>query len=583
MTTPDPFSLPPVSSTEPRRRPLFLIIGGLVIGGLLIIVGVGALVWSMINQRGSAIPELLPAETQIYAAITPNLSDLPNIDRLRRAFPETFDYQNTDQTSDFLQERFGVTFADDIAPWIGAEVAIAVYGLPIERLSTVVGESSNPFDPPATLNPLEDVDLRNTNVLLIVAVRDQRAAQAFLDKQRTFREAQGERFTNSTTNGVTIYESESDETAFAAFALARNMVVFANNATSISTLIEQRSETALARNAQFQAVSQRLPTDRIGTIYLAGDGLARFIDSLFASGSLDESVPTLADMRSAAQAMQGVGFTMAVIESGLRFDAVTVFDRNRLSNALREQLGSLRPTVSPERAGDVSSTAIGVFSFGIPADWGQRFRDQVEAEPETANALRDLEDSLNISLDRDLFSWFHGEGVIALLPIDSVELPVGGYFALRVADRSAAERGMQRLMELAEDLTGIRTGTTSLGRTQVQAFEEGDFFLGYGFNGNDLVIAVGRPAMEAAFGAEQKLSSVATYANALKAMPSPNGGVLYINLTAARRWFNQMNDPIDPELEQRLAPFTAITSSGTVGIDDRGVMRGTLLLSIEPE
>ncbi|PMP74828.1 MAG: hypothetical protein C0184_14600 [Chloroflexus aggregans] len=580
MTTPDPFSLPPVSSAESRRSPLLLIIGGLVIGGLLIIIGSSVLVWSVINQRGSAIPELLPAETQIYAAITPNLSDLPNIDRIRRAFPETFDYQNTDQTTDFLQERFGVTFADDIAPWIGAEAAIAVYGLP----GAVAAETANPLNPLATLNPFEDVDLRDASVLLIATVRDERAAQAFLDKQRMFREAQGERFTNSTTNGVTIYESERDETAFAAFALARNMVVFANNATSISTLIEQRSESTLARSAQFQAVIQNLPTDRIGTIYLAGDGLARFIDSLFTSGSLDESVPTLADMRSAAQAMQGVGFTMAVIESGLRFDAVTVFDRNRLSDALREQLGSLRPTVSPERAGDVSSTAIGVFSFGIPADWGQRLRKQLEAEPGTANALRDLEDSLNINLDRDLFSWFHGEGVIALLPIDSVELPVGGYFALKVADQSAAKRGMQRLMELAEDLTGIRLGATSLGRTQVQAFEEGDLFFGYGFNGNDLVIAVGRPAMEAAFNAEQKLTSVTTYANGLKAMPSPNGGVLYINLTAARRWFNQMrNVPIDFELEQRLAPFTAITSSGTVGIDDRGLIRGTLLLSIEPQ
>ncbi len=584
MTTPDPFSLPPVSSAESRRSPLLLIIGGLVIGGLLIIIGSSVLVWSVINQRGSAIPELLPAETQIYAAITPNLSDLPNIDRIRRAFPETFDYQNTDQTTDFLQERFGVTFADDIAPWIGAEAAIAVYGLPIERIGAVAAETANPLNPLATLNPFEDVDLRDASVLLIATVRDERAAQAFLDKQRMFREAQGERFTNSTTNGVTIYESERDETAFAAFALARNMVVFANNATSISTLIEQRSESTLARSAQFQAVIQNLPTDRIGTIYLAGDGLARFIDSLFTSGSLDESVPTLADMRSAAQAMQGVGFTMAVIESGLRFDAVTVFDRNRLSDALREQLGSLRPTVSPERAGDVSSTAIGVFSFGIPADWGQRLRKQLEAEPGTANALRDLEDSLNINLDRDLFSWFHGEGVIALLPIDSVELPVGGYFALKVADQSAAKRGMQRLMELAEDLTGIRLGATSLGRTQVQAFEEGDLFFGYGFNGNDLVIAVGRPAMEAAFNAEQKLTSVTTYANGLKAMPSPNGGVLYINLTAARRWFNQMrNVPIDFELEQRLAPFTAITSSGTVGIDDRGLIRGTLLLSIEPQ
>lgn len=583
MTTPDPFSLPPAPPVERRRSPLPLIIGGGIVGLLLLVIGGGALAWSLLSQRASAIPELLPAETQLYAAITPNLSDLPNIDRLRRAFPETFDYQNTDETADFLQERFGVTFADDIAPWIGAEAAVAVYGLPIDQLGGALSESTDPFNPPSTLDPLEDVDLNNANVLLIVATRDQRAAQAFLDKQRAFREGEGERFTSNTTNGVTIYASESDETPFAAFALARNMVVFASNAASITKLIEQRSESALARNAQFQAVLQNLPNDRIGTIYIAGEALARFVDSLFESGSLDESNPTIADARSAVQAIQGVGFTMAVIESGLRFDAVTVFDQTRLSSDLREQLSSFRPTVSPERASDVSSAAIGVFSFAIPADWGQRLREQLESTPETANALRDLEDSLNIDLDRDLFSWFHGEGVIAVLPNESADVPVGGYFALRVADQAAAEQGMQRLSELVTDISGIELSATSLGRTQVQAFEEGDLFFGYGFSGNDLVIAVGRQAMEAAFGAEQKLASFATYTNAIKALPSPNSGVFYVNLNAARDLANRLgNDPFDPDTEQRLAPFRAITSSGTVGIDNRGAVRGTLLLSIEP-
>ncbi|WP_298406020.1 DUF3352 domain-containing protein, partial [uncultured Chloroflexus sp.] len=331
MTAPDPFSLPPAPTVTRRSSNTLLIIGGITVGVLLIVIGASALAFNLLFQRASAIPELLPAETQLYAAITPNLSDLPNINRLQQAFPETFDYQNTDETADFLQERFGVTFADDIAPWIGPEAAVAVYGLPIDQLGRAISESTNPFNPPATLDPLEDVDLSNANVLLIVATRDQRAAQAFLDKQRTFREGQGERFTNSTTGGVTIYASESDETPFAAFALARNMVVFANNAASIMKLIEQRSESTLARNAQFQAVLQSLPNDRIGTIYIAGEALARFVESLFESGSLDESNPTIADIRSAAQAMRGVGFTMAVIESGLRFDAVTVFDQTRLS------------------------------------------------------------------------------------------------------------------------------------------------------------------------------------------------------------------------------------------------------------
>ncbi|WP_322496374.1 DUF3352 domain-containing protein [Chloroflexus sp.] len=582
MTAPDPFSLPPAPPTE-RRSPLPLIIGGGIVGLLLIVIGASALAFTLLSQRASAIPELLPAETQIYAAITPNLSDLPNIDRLRRAFPETFDYQNTAETADFLQERFGVTFADDIAPWIGAEAAVAIYGLPIDQLGGALSESTDPFNPPSTLDPLEDANLRNANVLLIVAARDQRAAQAFLDKQRAFREGEGERFTRNTANGVTIYASESDETPFAAFALARNMVVFASNAASITKLIEQRSESALARNAQFQAVLQSLPNDRIGTIYIAGEALARFVDSSFEADSLDESNPFIADARVAAQAMQGIGFTMAVIDSGLRFDAVTVFDQTRLSSDLREQLSGFRPTVSPERAGEVSSAAIGVFSFAIPADWGQRLRDQLESAPETANSLRDLEGNLGIDLDRDLFRWFHGEGVIAVLPNESAEAPVGGYFALRVSDQAAAEQGMQRLSELAEDLAGIRFQATSLGRTQVQAFEAGDLFFGYGFSGNDLVIAVGRQAMEAAFGAEQKLSGFATYTNALKALPSPNSGVFYVNLSATRDLANRLgNDLVDPDTERRLAPFHAITSSGTVGIDDRGAVRGTLLLSIEP-
>ncbi|MFN3374056.1 MAG: DUF3352 domain-containing protein, partial [Chloroflexus sp.] len=524
MTAPDPFSLPPAPTVTRRSSNTLLIVGGIIAGVLLIVIGASALAFNLLFQRASAIPELLPAETQLYAAITPNLSDLPNINRLQQAFPETFDYQNTDETADFLQERFGVTFADDIAPWIGTEAAVAVYGLPVEQLTDIDGV--NPINPPATLDPLENLELNNATVLFIVAARDQRAAQAFLDKQRTFREGQGERFTNSTTGGVTIYASESDETPFAAFALARNMVVFANNAASITKLIEQRSESALARNAQFQAVLQSLPNDRIGTIYVAGETLARFVESLFESGSLDESNPAVANAREAAQAIQGIGFTMAVIESGLRFDAVTVFDQNRMSNDVREQLNNWRPTVSPERAGDVSSAAIGVFSFSIPTDWGKALRDQAEV----ASSLRDLEDSLSIDLDRDLFDWFFGEAVIAVLPNDSTELPVGGYFALRVADQAAAQRGMQRLTELLENVIGLRFTETSLGRTQVQAIEEGDIFVGYGFNGNDLVIAVGRQAMEAAFGAEQKLASFATYTNALKALPSPNSGVFYVNL-----------------------------------------------------
>ncbi|MGQ9480268.1 DUF3352 domain-containing protein [Chloroflexus sp.] len=578
MTAPNPFSLPP-ATPEPRRRNLLpILIGGGLAGILLIVIGGAALAFTLLTQRANNLPELLPAETQIYATFTPNLSDLPNIGRLRQAFPEMFDYQESEATADLLAERFGVTFAEDIAPWIGAEMALALYGLPIEELTNLSGlEPADPMNPFST--PLD----QETNILLLAAVRDQRAAQAFLDKQRAFREQKGERFTTNTINNVTIYASESDTTPFAAFALARNTVVFANKAENIATLVQQENNSTLARNTSFQAVVQALPGDRMATIYISGDTIARLTDALLESST--NTVPTTIfnDAQAAAQALQGVGLTMAVIERGLRFDAVSVFDQNRLGNDLRERIAQLRPAVSPERAGDVDSATLGVFSFLIPEDWGQQLRDQLAASPETANTLDDLEASLNIDFERDLFRWFHGEGVITVLPLDSNDLPVGGYFALRVADRSAAEQGMEQLRAFVADSFGLVFTDTSLGRTQVQAIEEGELFVGYGFNGNDLVIAFGRQAMESAFGAEQKLSSQSDYADVLRALPSPNSGIFHVNLTAVRQLYKRVGEEqIDPDLEQRLAPFKAITTTGTVGLDNQGALRGTLLLSIGP-
>ncbi len=579
MTAPDPFSLPPVPPAAPRRNLWPLLIGGALVGVLLIVIGVSALAFNLLTQRSSNIPELLPAETQIYAAITPNLSDLPNIDRLRRAFPETFDYQNSDTTTDFLRERFGVSFVDDIATWIGPEAAVAVYGLPIEQLLTI-NSNRDPFAPPATLDPLNNIDLGEANALFIVAVRDERAAQAFLDKQRAFRESKGERFRSSTTGGVTIYASENDETPFAAFALARRMVVFASNAASISALIEQRSDSSLARNADFRAVQESLPGDRIGAIYVAGQTIADAVAEATKTGQLDENAAVLSDAIAASRALRGIGLTMAVIESGIRFDVTTVFDRDRLGNDLRERINSFRPAVSPARIGDVSSKAIGAFSFAIPADWGKQLRDQLESSPDTATTLRDIERSLRLDLDRDLFQWFHGESVIAVMPATDEAFPAGGYFALRVADQAAAERGMAQIAGALEDLFGIRLDSIAIGRTQVQGFEDSGIFIGYGFNGSDLVIAFGRSAMEAAFDPGTKLANVATYTNALKAMPSPNSGVFYLNLAAARE-LNEQLDNQTADVDQRLEPFRAITSSGSVGLDNRGALRGTLLLSIE--
>lgn len=583
MPTLDPLSLPPVTARPRQRNLLPLIIGGLLVGTLLIVTGSTALLFNLLNQRASNLPALLPAETQVYATFTPNLSDLPNIERLQRTFPETFDYQNNETTANLLAEQFGVTFNDDIAPWIGAEMSFAVYGLPVERIFNARQLTNvNPlFGPSLPVVPLDSTAINEGNTLFLISARDQRAAQNFLDKQRTYRESKGEQFTSSTTDGITVYASENSNTPFAAFAFVRDTVVFANNPRSIVTLIQQASDSSLARNTAFQTTLQNLPNDRIGTIYIAGTVIEELIKASTNTANLNETTPFVRDALAAGQATHGLGLTIAVVEQGLRFDATAAFDQSRLDNALRERLATIRPSVSSNRTDDVSSEAVGVISFAIPADWGQQLREQLAASPDTARVLLDLERGLNIDLERDLFSWLHGEGVIAIFP-DNGELPVGGYFALRVADQTAAQRGMQTLATVIEDVIGVSFETVSLGRTQVQAITQGGLFVGYGFNGSDLVVAVGRQAMESAYVAETKLTNVATYTDALKSMPSPNAGIIYVDLAAVRELNKRLSNSSNPELDRWFEAFRAITTAGTTGVNDLGIARGTLLLSIEP-
>ncbi|NJN17723.1 MAG: DUF3352 domain-containing protein [Oscillochloris sp.] len=557
----------------PRRPALILIILLAVFGVGLIGAGSVALAWSLINQRANSIPQLLGADTQIYAAITPNLRDLPNIERLRRAFPEAVDYETDPATGDQLRELLGVEMQQDVMPWLGAEVAFAASGLPVADLAVIGAEFEN-------LN-----DLEGARLSFILASRDRDAALAFLAKQRAHREAQGEQFVEQQIEAVTIVASQSAERSpISAFALVGEYVVFASDADTIAAIVARDSDgpDTLQASSRFQALQAVLPEDRMGYVYLDGVLLRDLVEAggAQAATSLGEQPQGLNDTLAVANAVHGLGFVIAAVDVGLRFDAVAAIDVAALPANLQASLAEMRLPVSAERSGAVGAAAIGTLSFRIPPSFADQIQAAIAEVPAAAEQVAEYEQMLGLNLEQDLLNWFHGEAVLTVTA-ETGEVPVGGYFALAPDDPQAAQSGVGRIITALEELAGGDLGLSeaTYGNGSYQVLELPEGVGGYGFVGNDLVIGFGANALAAASGSGANLSEQRAYQAAVGGLPSPNGGVLFIDLPAVRTLARDL-DELDAEVEARLEPFRAIAAAATPGISDSGTTRATLLVLI---
>ncbi|WP_129629602.1 DUF3352 domain-containing protein [Candidatus Oscillochloris fontis] len=576
--------LPPVSplpSDTPKPKNMLFLIGGGLLALLLIAVGATALVLQLTGNRSNSIPQLVAGDTQVYAAITPNLNDLPNIDRLRQAFPELMDYQNEAAFNENMKEEWGVTFKDDIAPWIGTEVGIAISGIPIDQILNFEALS---------MGETPDVQ-QDIKAVILIAARDEKAAQAFLDKLRQFREGKGEQFTSTEVGGITIYTQASDDTPGAAFALVRGHVIFASNTDLISAVISRdpSGKETLAANPRFQQVLAALSPDRIGFIFVNGqpiaDGIMANSEQLVADMP-EASANQLLDQLESMKALQGVGFSISVLADGVAFDALSVFDPNGLSQATRDQLKDATTPVSADRVANVSGDALVAISFRIPPTYAEQIRQAIEGDPDIADQVAMYEEELGLDLNRDLLDWFQGEGSIVLLPgedLMGMPSPVTGYFAIKPSDRAAAEEGMNRIIEAVDTMSGGELGLTDaeIGGVSWSAFSpQGETIGGYGFVGDDLVIAFGERALESAAAPTSTLSSNTAYQTSAKALPNPHGGMIFVNLPEVIAVAEEFGGISDPETTDRLAPFKAITAGGVPGMNDKGVAFGRLFLAI---
>ncbi len=539
------------------------VIGGLAVTLASVAFGLVAFIWLFLAQRTDSIPQLVGRDTQFYAALTPNLRQAPNITRLRAAFPELLDDTAPSPGGGQIDSLLGVDFSSEIAPWIGAEMALAVSDLNAETI------------------PLDREELaERATALFIFASRDDPTALRFLDGYRAKREAAGQRLTTTQVGEATLYTQEgATDSLVASFGLVRHYVIFTNRPAALTALAERDPQSAdtLQASPRFQRVQRGLPTDRIGYLYIDGPALDGLTRTLSGSG-LAEQLPAL-------KALEGFGLAVNLLAEGVQLHTLAAFDPAFLPGPAAKQLAEGRLPVDAARAGQVSREALALATFRLPAGLDKQLDTALATQPELAAQLSGLEQQLGFDVRRDLLAWLAGEGTLAVLPgetIGATSLPFTGYLALRPLDQHAAMIGVTAIVEAIVQTSGgqLVLEPTLVGGAGWQALVEpqaGTVLGGYGFVGEDLVLAVGaRALLAASTGGQTPVGTELRYEQVTNGLPSPNGGLIYVDLARAFALADQ--DQAAPAALERLRPITALAAAGQPGIDNNGLARAQLLL-----
>ncbi|HEX5692882.1 MAG TPA: DUF3352 domain-containing protein, partial [Roseiflexaceae bacterium] len=389
---------PPAAPERRSRIWLYVAIGAVLV--LAVGAGLAFTVGRTLFQAQRSIPKLLGDDTQLYVAFTPNLSALPGVQRLQAAYPQLFVDKDTSAIDEQLNELMGVTFKDDIQPWIGTEMAFAING--IKDIAPQGG---------ALATSPEEMLADQAKVSIILASRDNAKAQAFLDKQRTSRGGKGEQFSQSEHNGVTIYEQQdADRSPLAAFALTQSYVIFASDAATINTIIDRGADgkATLDDSPRFKGVLNNLPKSAIGYVYVDGVSASSVLDGAVQdslSGMPAGQQQKLKEQLNNLKALLGMGMSVSADAEGLQFDSAANFDTSKLDSTMQAQLEDARTPVDAARLKNISDKAMALFTFRSPSTFKQQILDAIKGQENGEEQLKEFEDQVGLDLEKDLLDW----------------------------------------------------------------------------------------------------------------------------------------------------------------------------------
>lgn len=481
-----------------RRGPSRRLMGCLaVVMGVVVLLGLVLIAAYFILglHRGTDITELAPEDAAAVVVIRPSLLQLNQMrdtDRLAGAAaafaPLAFAPGVTDFAiraySDYAVdlESMDVDFNEDILPWMGREIALAA-------------------DP-------------DGDVVMAVAVRNEGRAAEFLTELIDHLEDEGNEFDESEHNGVVIHKIVAkDFSTPLAFAIHDNRLLLASDSEALEDALD-RAESGrgtLAGNEDYRNAMAAQPGNRIGALYISTAGLGDEIKEL--------------------EALRWVSGASTLADNGTRFSYKFGFDRDRLDRRQREWL---------ERTGSDNEMARripdDVLFYVASTDIGGTLDYAADVSPEFGEVMAELRREEGLGPIVRMAEEMTGEYAVAVTNQRSgmLELmtgePYGILFAAQSGDGDDALDDLDGVFDDIKNEFFVDYDTDDIGSATIGYLsEDGIRVIGYGVDGDDVVLGTSVEQIEAAMEGDDVLSDDSAFRATMDALPDGGLGYLYFD------------------------------------------------------
>lgn len=321
LPEPAPFDLAAPEPAPTRRRRGLRIAVGVLAAVVLVGVPAGIAVYTRLAAGApDVVDRMVPSDADVYATVLldPSLSQKLNLKGLVGNVPSlgsTSALQDrVDQGMDLLLRPEGLSFANDVRPWLGTQVALAM--------------------------KLTD----GTPTTVLIASTDDGRAQATLARIRGTIEGKADSWTTLQHGGVTVSvgtpASGGDGTPLA-YAYVDHTAIVGDSAAMIEEVVDtdQGRHAALRTSTAYTNTLKRLPADHLGIVYASGPGITSALrGALNGSGAGDAATLHLFDQNAAA--FKSLGVAISAQSKGIAADVALVTDPSQLPPAERSAVQS---------------------------------------------------------------------------------------------------------------------------------------------------------------------------------------------------------------------------------------------------
>lgn len=423
--------------TEPKRPRRSSIVAGVILGLVIVVAIASVAIYRSFVGDPFASTRAIPSGAHVVVTFDLlQVRDTTTIQALVDAFAvplaETGEIEAgldiVEEIDTAWQDEMGMTFTEDVVPWLGRSASIAVWPDGSSLLVT------------------EDVQM-----LISVAVRDSEKAGAFIDEiLATVADREGGTLETGTLDGRPSWsllpEDEWAEPVF--IILDDDLLLLAPEERTLRASLTASETGGLRSNDEFRSAMDRLPSDRAVAFYMSADVLRdTYSDPVFDElGTTDAAL----DMLDGWEAMAA---SMTFADNGLRFDMVQTLESG--AGVADAWVGMTEGELLFRD--NLPAETYGFFAYPIPDDF---IADQLtaweELDPIVFDEFRSMGfDILGVDVLEDVLPNLGREVLFAALEstdgvmAQEAGFPIGFGLAVGVIDPSPVREAVARLENLA--------------------------------------------------------------------------------------------------------------------------------------